>query len=68
LFEVDRSEHNISSEGHVKKTVERESSPIGQVIGIDLFPNWTAKITETGIFGNRIAISNWKRIVTTDKG
>jgi hypothetical protein len=44
LFEVDRSEHNIiSSEGHVKKTVERESSPIGQVIGIDSFPNWTAK-------------------------
>jgi hypothetical protein len=44
LFEVDRSEHNIiSSEGNVKKTVEIESSPIGQVIEIDLFPNWTAK-------------------------
>ncbi|MER5176682.1 MAG: hypothetical protein ABJB76_13065 [Candidatus Nitrosocosmicus sp.] len=55
MFEVDRSEHSIISlEGNVKKTVERERSPTGHVIGIDSFPNWTAKD-----HGNR---DIWKRI------
>ena len=49
--------------------VERESSWIGQIRGLDSFPGGTAKGHGSSmIFKNGISISNWQGIFTIDKG
>jgi hypothetical protein len=68
LFEeVDKPESSkIVSEDHGKGIVDRESSWIGELTGIDSFPSGTAKGHGNSIiFTNGISISNWQGIFIT---
>jgi hypothetical protein len=71
LFEeVDTpTESNIISEDAITKTVERESSWIAEINGMNPFPN--GKASGSGIsliHSNGISISNWQGIFTTNSG
>jgi hypothetical protein len=71
LFEeVDKPESSkIVYEGNGNGIVERESSWIGQIRGLDSFPSGTAKgHGNSMIYKNGISISNWQGVLTTDKG
>ncbi len=71
LFEeVDRpTESNIISEDAITKTVERESSWIAEINGMNPFPNGKASGSEFSlIHSNGISISNWQGIFTTNSG
>lgn len=68
--EVDKpKDSKILSEDKEKGIVERESSWTGQITGLNSFPSGTAKGKgNSKVFANRISISNWQGIFTTEKG
>lgn len=71
LFEeVDKPEDSkIISEDINKGIIERESTWTGQIKGFNSFPSGIAKGQgNSKIFGNKISISNWHGIFTTEKG